>query len=405
MKQYVMSRVVTVISPWDSDKLKEALGRVPMMSEPGHKLFKYDAMAAGPTNWRKLKAGKRCLSFGGSKVKIDFKNNGTDDGDTLYPLKHVYSTFRSTRGHDGASEDVIVVMLPGLQGDRPENVPLLNTMKSLKALTPKHVGPKCGTIQIEQQELLRQVQARGQLWRQKVEHNIVFTYQSPPGSSDHSGGRKRMKYLVGGDTYVNNWPVPAFPMANMAKTTTEINDSIWRDATDEADSGQEDGSAGADTTSLGDKVIPFPQETSHILTREMISVWKIELVVELDGAAGQSMLAVLMENIRGVCVARNASHKNFIMESLVDAARAHQLVRHTPPAKSPELSAWESRHATTPPMPPTQLPAHSPVKEPAATSWSGAATPPPVPPSHSGPSPGPRVGPSPLAAFGMSRIA
>ena len=74
---------------------------------------------------------------------------GDEDADSLYQLKHVYSLFKTIQ--DGkVSDDVICVIVPPGRSEAPENPNSMAAFKSLQALTPKHMGPKVGSIQIAQ---------------------------------------------------------------------------------------------------------------------------------------------------------------------------------------------------------------------------------------------------------------
>lgn len=269
VKTYIAARVAFVSAPYESDALLAALDRVPLLAESSRKLFKYDSLCMDPLNWKRLRQGKRSFWNAGKVNMTLVASGGTDETDTLAPLKNVYSTFRSTKDGNKLCEDVVVVVVPGPSGDNPENPPLSKAFASLKHLTPKHLGPKIGTITLEQLEILRQMNARGAMWRRKLENFLIFTYQNPPNSN--VAGRKRMKYLSGGDTYYNNWPAPAVPTSTMAKCTEKQHEEIFRNQ-EPVDSGDEDGTMGADAQSLGDNVYPFPREHSHELTQDTSSI-------------------------------------------------------------------------------------------------------------------------------------
>lgn len=333
-----MQRVSIIVCPSQEAKpLELALSKVSLMHEAGRKLFRYEALGNVPTNWQKLKDLKRGISFRG-KLDLVYQNGGVDEADdSLHALKHVYAHFRTVK-ENMASDDIICVIVPPSRGEAPENPNSMSAYKSLAALAPQHIGPKVGNAQIQQTEALRQVHVQAGLWRKPVEHQILFCYQNPP---DFMSGRKRMKYLPGGDNVVNLWPVPVLALANMSKTNLDVCKAIWKDAVAAEDSGEED-SSHADVASLGDKVVPFAQELHGNLTQEMIHVWQVQLVVDLTPQGSQSMLAVLKENIRGVAVCRNQAHKEFLMNNLVAEIKTHNLIQATPPAKSPELLAWEA---------------------------------------------------------------
>ena len=65
-------------------------------------------------------------------------------------------------------------------------------------------------------------------------------------------------------------------------------------------------------------VIPFPLEKHHVLAQEMLNVFKAEVLLDASPGSGQTMLAVLLANLRGVAIARNSVHQKFIMSNLLD---------------------------------------------------------------------------------------
>ena len=86
-----------------------------------------------------------------------------------------------------------------------------------------------------------------------------------------------MKYLTGGDTYINNWPTPALAVTQMAKCPAKTHDDIFKDEM-AIESGDEDNTAGAQASTLtNDTVIPFPREHPPCLTQEMIHIFGADL--------------------------------------------------------------------------------------------------------------------------------
>ena len=145
-----------------------------------------------------------------------------DAGDTLRPLKSVYTQFRSTNGADGQSGDIVAVIVPGESRDRPTNEALDKCYKSLTQMVPKHQDPKIGTIEIIQTYASSMLHR--QVFTRKVEHQFLFTYQTPPDSNQT---RKKMRYLSGGHSAINTWPVPDTPLAQRLQTTQEEHDKIF----------------------------------------------------------------------------------------------------------------------------------------------------------------------------------
>ena len=148
------------------------------MNEPGRKLFLYDSLCREPVDWGAIKRHKRSF-YGGAKVTMRLTTAGDEAGDTLAVLKNVYQAFSKPRTSDNLGEDVVAYIVPGRQGDNPENGVLNTAWKSLKTLGNRHVGPKIGNIRVSQEDLLSQIYARG-LWNPAPEHHVIFTYQARP---------------------------------------------------------------------------------------------------------------------------------------------------------------------------------------------------------------------------------
>ena len=132
------------------------------MNEPGRKLFFYDTLCREPVDWGAIKRLKRSF-YGGAKVTMRFTNPGDEAGDTLAVLKSVYQAYATQRASDHLSEDIVACIVPGRQGDNPQNDVLNTAWKSLKALGNRHVGPKVGNIRVSQDDMRSHMYARG-LW-------------------------------------------------------------------------------------------------------------------------------------------------------------------------------------------------------------------------------------------------
>ena len=146
---------------------------------------------------------------------------GDRDNEAKDTLKSVYTQFRSTFVVDEQSDDIVAVIVPGETRDLPTNEGLAKCYKSLRSMVPKHQDPKIGTIEVVQTDgssMLKQ-----QVFMRKVEHHFLFTYQTPPDSNQT---RKRMRYLSGGHSAINTWPVPDTPRTQRLQTTQEDHDDL-----------------------------------------------------------------------------------------------------------------------------------------------------------------------------------
>ena len=375
LQDYVEQRIVFKVSAHETKALLTKLKAVRLLTEPGRKLFIYDALTRDPVNWKNLKKARRsCLT--GAKVQMQLCQAGDDAGDTLAVVKNIYLEFSKSTCSDSLSENVIVALVPGNSTDSPENPTLATCWKSLKAIGHKFIGPKIGNVKPQQEELLQQIYTRG-CWNRCPENHMVFTYQASP-QGPNAAPRKKMRYLSDGgvhaDTYFNTWPVPVLPLVHMPKTTMSEHESIFAEDTaqDSGDSGAEDGAGGAAEDDLGDNLIPFPREHHVKLTREMIHVWDIDVGVVLMPGSGQSLLAFILENKKAVAIAKNPAHKKFLMKNLTDAVKNLGLAQHNPPPKPTELAVWEKSQARDGPA--TSLAAPLSASSPPPVAGFGAPT-------------------------------
>ena len=126
---------------------------------------------------------------------------------------------------------------------------------------------------------------------------------------------------------------------------------------DEPDLGnEEDGDFAGDVPD--GMMVPFPHECHHLLTQEMLNVFKCE--------SGGNLLGVLLSNCRAVAICRNATHAKFVKSNLTAWVKARKLVPgFTPLPKPSELLAFETIRQGKPVPAPAAGPAPSPVQEPA----------------------------------------
>lgn len=150
-----------------------------------------------------------------------------------------------------------------------------------------------------------------------------------------------MRYLDG-DTYFNEWAVPAQNPSQLPRCTlarhAEIFGDVRREHEDE--SGDEDVRG---TELPPDIVVPFPREYHTNLWREMVHCFQTKILVDFTPGAGAKMTAVLLENIRGVAIAMTQGHKKYLVERLCEETRRLNLCRIVLPQKPPNLVAWESK--------------------------------------------------------------
>ncbi len=333
-------------------------------------------MIEQPLDWERIKKGKKGF-LTARKVEVTFDPRMGKD--SLLPLKEVYSSYKTTTRQDGGSEDVVIAIVPGVNNDNPVNDALVAAHASLKALTPKHVGPKIGNIDVKPSELMDNLAAsKGGCFKRKFEDHLLFTYHLAPVEFQ----RKRMRYLSGGDTFWNTWPCPMVAISQMPRVTTDQHDKIFAGCVP-MESGDDTAPMEPESQTLGDNVIPFPHEHSKMLTKEIINVFSVRVLVALNAGAGESMKAVLEESIRGVAIARNKAHKDFVFGLLSMFVKEQRLHQAQLPPKPMELTRWESSRGAPPP--------HLLIQ-----SNPGIVTPPPPPP--------PKLPGAGLAGFGAGTL-
>ena len=370
VEQYIASMIVLVTAAYETTSIEQKLRRIPFMSEPGRKLFIYDSFCKDPANWLNNKKNRRNV-FAGTKVVMQLSQAGDESSDTLAVTKNIYQSFRSPRA-DHMSEDIVACLVPGTRGDNPVNETLQMAWKSLKALGAKHVGPKIGTVRINQQDMLAHVFARGP-WHSTPDDHLVFTFQAAPQTGQV---RKKMRYLKDqerpGDTYYNDWPVPMYQPSQMPKTTTSEHDAIFA-SDDVVGEGEGDGAGAAMISDLGDKVLPFPREFHAKLWQEMIHVWEIDVAVLFQPGSGQALLAFVLERKHAVGIMKNKAHKDFVYKNLAAAVKSLGLAPDRRPTKPIELTTWETSRAGPGGAAPRPMPQPSPAAPKAPSPAPGAS--------------------------------
>ena len=167
-----------VLAGLSSDQLQRKLAKIPIVQEPGRKLWLHDLLSSQPVPWAKMKQGHRTIRpIKNADVNLETGKSETDAGDTFRPLKSAYTQFRSTGAPDCASDDVIGIICPGECRNRPANETLERCFRSLRLLVPEHQEPKIGVIEIAQPPEADSVR---QLFARKIEHHFVFTSQASP---------------------------------------------------------------------------------------------------------------------------------------------------------------------------------------------------------------------------------
>ena len=190
-----------------------------ILQDPGRKLWLQDLLSSTPVNWTQVRAQHKSIRCD-PDIAYDPSQRDTDSGDSLRPLKSVYTQFRNTSS-GGSSDDIVGVMVPGESRDKPVNETLDKCYKSLKHLVPTHQDPKIGTI--EMTNAGDSLQNRN-IFKRKLEHHFLFTYQN---TVDSTHTRKRMKLLSGGHTSVNSWPVQQTLLSQRLQITQEEHDKVF----------------------------------------------------------------------------------------------------------------------------------------------------------------------------------
>jgi hypothetical protein len=393
ISDYVNSRVVFVIEPSNGD-VGSKLEKVPLLRENRRRLFLYDSTLDGVLDWQSVKR-KRLNVFCGSGLGID------KDRIESYFLDQVVKPVSEMVGKDCADMDVLTLFC---KNDASRKVSHIDTMRSAVAGRFKKHVISVGTVESDTAECLQRYRRRQKRpFSATVEDKIVIV--SLKFSDVHLG---KMKYLAGGDTLFNRWPTPLLPISSMPSCTQAVQEKLAEPMSGrtEDDLGEEmDESTSILPDLPADHCIPYPHESHYLLGQELMHVFRTDVMIDASPGSGMKMLSVLLSNVRGVAICRNAAHKQLIMSNLASQVKARRLVPgFTALPKPPELVAYEKStqglggtplrppapKGSAPSPPPVPVPVPAPVPAPELSSGGSPA------PS---PSPGANVSPA-LNAFG-----
>lgn len=160
-----------------------------------------------------------------------------------------------------------------------------------------------GTIELDTQECLQRVRTRGRkAFGNHIEDKLVLS--SLRGLNTAVAGR--MKYL-NSDTFFNRWPVPVLAGAVLPRAAEALTESIFElgIAAPPRAEPSDDGEESLEPTSLDvaeGQTIPFPHEHHHLLTQELMHVFRTDVLVDATPGSGVKMLAVLLSNVRAALI-------------------------------------------------------------------------------------------------------
>ena len=395
INEYMQAQIVPIICDLNSEKLVRKLASVKILQDSGRKLWLHDLLLSTPVNWAQVRAQHKSIRCD-PDVAYDPSQRDTDSGDSLRPLKSVYTQFRNTMP-DGSSDDVVGVVVPGEIRDKPVNDNLDKCYKSLRHLIPTHQDPKIGTIELTNAG--DSVQNRN-IFKRKLEHHFLFTYQN---AADSNHTRKRMKLLSGGHTSVNSWPVQQTLLSQRLQITQEEHDKVFDGAVPgcaTTEAGEE-----VNVEAISSQVVPFPFELSRVFVQEVIDVWGVKLAIFLEVGSGECLFGSILEHTKCVGIFKSAAHKKTVWTRLFDLVKNARLVNIKLPEKPVGITQWEAGRksgtpTTKPPLPVTTPPVPAPptpaVPHPVVGVFGGQAPPPQTQPAQ--------VRPSTFAAFGASQL-
>jgi hypothetical protein len=162
--------------------------------------------------------------------------------------------------------------------------------------------------------------------------------------------RKRMRHLPGGDTGINKWPVRLRKLNEMRQCSQAEHDEMFSHDPP-IDSGDDENQGGGTIDDFVDAamVVPFPREHIFQLTRQMMdeeSGLGADVLVSVHPGSGECLKAILHEGgKRGIGIARNPTHKKFILNNLREDIRTNKRATIKYPAKPPALTEYEQRLA------------------------------------------------------------
>jgi hypothetical protein len=268
----------------DVEKLAKKVKACSLVQEKKRKAFVLDAMTKNVVDWDRLKR---------RKVSVFSHMAGSVGPETYASLFEVYAKCKTIDEKDGISDDILVALLPGPPPDEPVDANLVECVREMKALSPKHQKPKCGKAEAIQADVMRRLRFKNYFNGQNQD-NMVFTCERKVTQVTP------MKFLENGSIVYNKWPVPAIPFEQLPRSSKEVYDKI-SPAVDQQDAMKLDDEfeveALPDELELGSLVIPFPREMSHKLSQELINVFQVDILIDLFPGSGEKMKAILLSNV------------------------------------------------------------------------------------------------------------
>ncbi len=302
---FINSRIVVIADEMrpGTSTLVEQLAKLPLLGERGRKrLVTYNVTIDAPVDWNMIKKRrKNMFNAAGPGLCVA----------RLQTIAEEVFTIGHAQNPENEDTDVLVTLL---RQDLQKPINVLDLAKdTMKTATKRHIQA-VGSIEPESSGMLQLFKRRAKAFGARVEDRLVAS--SRKGLEDCVSGK--MKYL-NADTYFNRWPIPVLPLASMAQLSEDLNTKLFAGANLDARTPDDDGED--DELNLAadmpeGMVAPFPLEPHPVLTQEMMHVFKADVLVDASPASGQSMLAVLQSNLRGVAIARNPVHQKFIMSNI-----------------------------------------------------------------------------------------
>jgi len=282
-KKFISSRVQIIVASLAPDSVAavRALSQVPIMSERRRKLFLDEEALMSACPWEDAKRRKlNPLSL----------VRRTLSGDDLQGLCDVYAHFRSL-DDDGKSQDICMCTLaPSTNPDTPVNASLTEAHGKFKKLSPKHATLKIGEIRTPlAEEATNRRNANG--FSGIAKRPFLWTSQSKL-----SYNRGPMNHLVGGHTYVNEWPVPFVPLQSLPRVPSDSFAKLFaftpQDAAEDPEAEPADPSVLSQVASLGDGFcIPYPLEIPPQFFFEIFDQLGAQIFVTLRPGMGNGFKA------------------------------------------------------------------------------------------------------------------
>jgi len=333
LDSFVQSHLVLVVDDQkDTEKMIRKIHSLPLLKENKRKLFIHDENVEPSVPWDRIQRRKMSVFARMHHMMI---------AEDLDPIVELYSAAK-TKGDDGLSEDMLMVMLPG----PPPNIPISKNLdvvhKKLKSITPKLQLPKIGKIEIERCDVLTRAKQHA-AFTGVNENHIVF-------STEKKGCMHKapMAHLKGGDIFFNRWPVPSIRWSQLMKLPKATADKMFVERenrpvlADDASDGEYELATSDEIALDKDFVIPYPHEHNMQLGLELIHVFAADVVVTTTMGSGELFKAVLQKHKFGVGICKTASQKKQVMITLKGFAKLMNLVSlKDGPVKSAELLKYE----------------------------------------------------------------